>query len=129
MAVAAGATAGAGARWAVAEGFPEPDGWPWPVFVVNVVGSLVLGVVLARTRHRTDDATSDRLRLLIGTGFCGALTTFATFAVEVAEFLRDGRATLGLGYLAASVVVGLAAFVIGHRVGRGGTDHAAGAVA
>ncbi|BAN00994.1 CrcB protein homolog [Ilumatobacter coccineus YM16-304] len=117
MAVAAGATAGAGARWAVVEAVPEPDGWPWAVFVVNIVGSFVLGIVLAHTHHRTDDPTRDPLRLLIGTGFCGALTTFATFAVEVAVFLRDGRVAIGFGYLAVSIIVGIVAFLGGRRVG------------
>lgn len=117
-AVALGAATGAGARWCVVEVVPASDGWPWAIFVVNVVGSFLLGQVLAITHHRTDESTSDPIRLAIGTGFCGALTTFATFAVDVAELMRDGRAESGIGYLGASVGIGVVAFVAGRTAGR-----------
>ena len=121
IAVALGATAGATVRWAVVEAFPQPSGWPWAIFVVNVVGSLLLGVVLGATHHRTDEPTSDPIRLAVGTGFCGALTTFATFAVDVASFLRDGGVQLGFGYLVVSLALGLAAVAFGHvAAGRRG---------
>lgn len=83
------------------------------MFVVNVVGSLLLGAVLAMTHHRTDDDTTNTLRLLVGTGFCGALTTFSTFAVDVAVFLRDQRAALATSYLVVSLAIGIVAFVVG----------------
>lgn len=116
LAVGVGAVAGAAVRWTMTEAFPDPDGWPWSILVVNVAGSLLLGVVLAATHRRTDDPSLDTVRLAVGTGFCGALTTFSTFAVDVAAFLRDGRSSLGLAYVLVSIVVGVAAFLVGRTM-------------
>jgi CrcB protein len=117
-AVACGAAVGATVRWGVVEVVPETNNWPWAVFVVNVVGSLLLGAILAITHHRTDDVTNDPIRLAFGTGFCGALTTFSTFAVEIAALLREDRVMLGAGYLSASLAVGVTAFVAGRALAR-----------
>jgi len=85
-----------------------PAQFPWPTLLVNLVGCGVLGILMGY-RARTSTL------LLFGTGLCGGLTTFSTFAVEVADLLRQDDNVLGLAYLAASVVGGLAAF----RGGRG----------
>lgn len=111
LAIAAGGALGAGVRWSVlAAGGPAP-GFPWPVLVVNLVGCGLLGMVLAEEwRH-------PRARLLLhdfgGIGFCGGLTTFSTFALELARFLDDGSWGLAGGYAAASLVGGIAAAVAG----------------
>ena len=115
-AVACGAVAGAAVRWAVAEAVPTDGGWPWAVLAVNVIGAFLLGLVLVATRHRTDDATNDPIRLALGTGFCGALTTFSTLAVDVASGLRGGETSRAVGVLVVSVVVGVAAFVAGRAL-------------
>lgn len=116
VAVGVGAAAGAGARWSLAEAFDDPTGWPWATFVVNVVGAFLLGIVLTVTHHRVDEVTHDPVRLALGTGFCGALTTFSTLAVEVAEFGRDDRVALAAGYLPASFATGIAAFGLGRAL-------------
>lgn len=105
-------------RWAIGEAFPTTTSWPWAIFVVNAVGSFLLAHVLVLTRHRTDDVTIDPVRLAVGTGFCGALTTFSTFAVDVAALGRDDEASTGAGFLVASLVVGVAAFVAGRQFAR-----------
>ncbi len=95
-----------------------PAGFPWPVFVVNVAGCALLGVVLA------EEATRPRARLVLGdglaVGFCGGLTTFSTFALEVVELTRDGRGVTAATYVVASVAIGVLAAVAGaaafHRV-------------
>ena len=120
-AVAGGAMAGAAVRWAVVEAFPvAAGGWPWAVVAVNVVGSFLLGLVLAVTRRgpepSADDPTRDRIRLALGTGFCGALTTFSTMAVDVAENLRDGEPGRAAGSLLVSLLVGVVAVVAGRLV-------------
>ncbi len=98
-------------RWAVITAAPQPTGFPWPVFAINVAGSLVVGAALG------EEWGHPGRRLLlhdgIGIGFCGGLTTFSTFAVEMATFLRSGRPGLAIVYLVASVVAGLAAAVLG----------------
>lgn len=126
--VALGAIVGAALRWVVIETFETNDGWPWAILGVNLVGSFALGVVLAAT-HLTTDAHVDvasgsdplprsaRLRLGVGTGFCGALTTFSTFAVDAAEILRDGDTTSSIGYVGVSLGAGIVAFVLGRTSG------------
>ncbi|MCW2777933.1 MAG: CrcB protein [Frankiales bacterium] len=70
--VALGGAAGAAVRWLVAQRLPGRPG----TLAVNVAGSLLLGLLLG-----TGATTS----ALLGVGFCGALTTFSTYAVEVVE--------------------------------------------
>ena len=104
---------GAGLRWAVLTLSP-PGRFPWPVLVINVVGSFLLGVVMA------EEWAHPRRRLLLhdaaGIGFCGGLTTMSTFAVEVAELLRDDHPATAYGYVAASLAGGLLAVVAGAAV-------------
>jgi len=107
--VAVGGAAGAVARWALLAAV-TPAQFPWPTLLVNLVGCGLLGILMgSRARPST--------LLLVGTGLCGGLTTFSTFAVEVADLLRHDDGALGLAYLAASVVGGLAAFRGGRSAG------------
>jgi len=57
-------------------------------------------------------------RPFVGTGFCGALTTFSTFQVQLVELGDDGHVALAAAYLAVSVAVGLAAATAGARLAR-----------
>ena len=126
--VAGGGAAGAGLRWAVLGALPDGDpgggattatlasvgdGLPWPVVLVNLVGCALLGALLGR-------GVDSRVRLLVGAGFCGGLTTFSTFAVDAAELMRDSRAEVAATYLALSVVLGLGAFLAGRRLAGAG---------
>ena len=84
---------------------------PWTVLLINVVGSAVLGVAMAeewrhpRARLALHDAT--------GIGFCGGLTTFSTFAVEVAMLGRHGHAATAIAYVLLSIAASAAAVVAG----------------
>ncbi len=98
--VAVGGAAGAVVRYLVGRWINRP-GAPWGTLAVNVTGSFVLGCVLARA----DPATA----ALVGTGFCGALTTYSTFALETVELPRRRAVAYALG----SVVAGLAAAAAG----------------
>ncbi|GAT07584.1 camphor resistance protein CrcB [Mycolicibacterium novocastrense] len=82
---------------------PEPGHWPWPTFAVNIVGAFVLGYVATRL---PDDSYR---RPLLGTGFCGGLTTFSTMQVEILRMIEREHFALAAGYASASIVVGLAA--------------------
>ncbi|CAA9438778.1 MAG: Fluoride ion transporter CrcB [uncultured Pseudonocardia sp.] len=77
------------------------DGAPWGTAAVNVAGSFLLGAVLS--------AAGPAVVALVGTGFCGALTTYSTFALETAELPRR-RAVV---YAVGSVVLGPAAAALG----------------
>jgi CrcB protein len=79
--------------------------------VVNLVGSLVLGVVVVALPHHW--------RPLLGTGFCGALTTFGSVTVASEQWLEDGRLVKGLGYLALSLLGGVAFAALGIALGHG----------
>ncbi len=110
IAVGIGGLAGAGARWGLVEILPTTDVWPWGVLAVNLFGCLVLGYLAAA-------AWSARAQLPIalglGTGFCGSLTTFSALTVDVAQVARDGDWGYAAGYLAVSVLGGVALALAG----------------
>ena len=107
-AVFAGGTAGALARAGVADALPaQPGHWPWATFLVNVAGALALGYFTTRLTERLPQ--SAYRRPLLGTGFCGALTTFSTMQVELLGMLDSGRVALAATYAAGSVIAGFAA--------------------
>jgi CrcB protein len=111
-AVFAGGCAGALVRVALAEALPADAGqWPWATFLANVAGALALGYVAARVRER-------RRLLLLGSGLCGALTTFSALQLELLLMLDGEHYALAAGYAAASVAAGLAAVTLGTRVDR-----------
>jgi CrcB protein len=117
VAIAGGGVVGAALRWAVFTSVAAGR-FPWPVLFVNVAGSLILGVLLA------EEWSHPRARLLLhdagGIGFCGSLTTFSTFSVEVVDLARDGDLVMAVSYTIASVAATIAAVVAGaaalHRV-------------
>ncbi|MFD0277770.1 fluoride efflux transporter CrcB [Kitasatospora sp. NPDC127111] len=84
--------------------------FPWGTFVVNAFGCLVLGLV---TGAVTAGAASSQVQLLLGTGFCGALTTYSTFSYETLRLAESGAGRYALANVAGSVVVGLAAVYAG----------------
>jgi CrcB protein len=107
-AIFAGGMLGALARvWIARHLVSADDGWPWAIFLINVAGSVVLAYSVTRLQERLPQSTYRRP--FLGTGFCGAFTTFSTMELEILTLLRDGRAGLAIGYAAASIVCGYAA--------------------
>jgi fluoride exporter len=107
-AIFAGGAGGALARAGLAEWLPPHAGrWPWATFLVNVVGAFLLGYFATRLQERLP--LSAYKRPLLGTGLCGALTTFSTMQLELLRMLDRGELGLALGYAGASVVAGFAA--------------------
>ncbi|MFC9622389.1 fluoride efflux transporter CrcB [Streptomyces sp. NPDC056930] len=84
--------------------------FPWGTFAVNVTGSLVLGLL---TGAVAAGAASSDLQLLLGTGLCGALTTYSTFSYETLRLAEDGAKFYAAANVVASVVVGLGAAFAG----------------
>lgn len=112
--VASGGVLGAAARIGVIHLSPAPAGFPLATFVVNVVGAFVLGLLLQGLSDAGPDEGRRRLaRLWAGTGFCGAFTTYSSFAVDTDELLRAGRLGLALAYVAATLVLGAVATLAG----------------
>ncbi|MEV0041342.1 fluoride efflux transporter CrcB [Streptomyces sp. NPDC050804] len=87
--------------------------FPWGTFTVNVVGCLVLGLL---TGAVTAGAASSPARLFIGTGLCGALTTYSTFSYETLRLAEDGARFYAAANAVASVVAGLGAVFAGIAV-------------
>lgn len=80
---------------------PPPGHWPWPTFTVNLAGALLLGYLVTRLQERLP--LSAYRRPLLGTGLCGALTTFSTMQVELLRMLEADRLGLACGYAVASI--------------------------
>ena len=107
-AIFAGGALGALVRASLAEGFPAgPTSWPWTTFAVNVAGAFMLGYFATRLQERLP-LTRYR-RPLLGTGLCGALTTFSTMQVELLKMIDRHHYGLALGYAGASVAAGFVA--------------------
>jgi CrcB protein len=108
-----GGALGALLRAGLAEAFPAADAaWPWATFLVNIVGTLLLGYWFTTLSH------ASYRRPLLTTGFCGALTTFSTIQLELVEMIDAGRVGLAVLYIVVSVAAGLAGAEAGTIVGR-----------
>lgn len=114
-AIAVGGAVGAGVRWAVVTSV-DAGQFPWPVFALNVAGSILLGALLAAE----GDQPRDRLVLhdAGGIGFCGGLTTFSTFAVEVVDLVRAGQAGTASIYAVTSVALAILGVIGGGALVR-----------
>jgi len=90
-------------------------GFPWGTLAVNVVGSFLLGWLLAGEPRATSD-----LRLLVGTGALGAFTTWSAFSVETVRLAQQVGPAAALANVAAQLALGLLAAALGLAVGRAG---------
>ena len=108
MLVGVGGAAGANARYWIGLWFrtqPWAKEFFWGTLIINVSGSIALGLIAALFRDRAGMGF-----LLLGTGFCGGYTTFSTFSLEVVESVQRGRWDLALLYVATSVAAGFIGF-------------------
>ncbi len=93
--------------------------WPWVTFAINVSGSAALGYLVTRLQERLPQSTYQRP--LLGSGFCGAFTTFSTMQVEILVMLDHHRYGLAAGYASASICAGyLAVWLTSAGVRRAG---------
>src|SRR5215207_8089747 len=104
--VLAGGAAGALVRAVVGEALPpRPGEWPWATFAVNLAGTTLLAWLTTRLTEMT--APTRYVRFMLGTGFCGALTTFSAFQVETLRLAKQGHAGVAAAYAAASLAAGM----------------------
>src|SRR5881227_292535 len=116
-AIFAGGALGALARAGLLEWLPpHPGRWPWATFIVNVAGAFLLGYFVTRLQERLP--LSSYRRPLLGTGLCGALTTFSTMQIELLRMLDAGDIALAASYAAVSVAAGFLAVAVATNVVR-----------
>jgi len=116
--VGAGGALGALLRYLVAGlvAGRSPAQFPWSTLVVNAVGCLVIGCLMAVAEARSWFGAE--LRLLLFTGVLGSFTTFSTFGFDTFHLLRQGESGAALLYVAASLGLGILLVVVGFLVTR-----------
>ncbi|GAA1907570.1 fluoride efflux transporter FluC [Williamsia serinedens] len=113
--VLVGGAVGTASRYGVELLLPHRGvGWPTGTFVINLVGAALLGALLeSLTRLGPDSGWRRRARVLVGTGGCGAFTTYSTLALETSLLARDGATATAAGYAIGSVIGGIVAAWLG----------------
>jgi CrcB protein len=91
--------------------------FPWGTMVINVVGSLVIGLVAATALSPTRTLFTQEVRVFLMVGFCGGFTTFSSFSLQTFELLREGRPAAALANVALSVVLCVVATAAGYAGG------------
>ena len=84
--------------------------FPWATFVINVSGSFLLGLLIGLGLHHGLPKTA---RVVLGVGFCGAYTTFSTFAFETVRLFEEGEPVAACRYAAGTIFVGALAAAAG----------------
>jgi CrcB protein len=115
-AVFVGGCLGALGRAGLVRAFPAGHGWPWATFTANVIGTALLAWFATRLQERLPPSTYRRP--LLGTGLCGALTTFSTLQIELIRLWRDGHEGLSALYLAVTIGCGLTTMFVVTRLVR-----------
>ncbi|MGI9426029.1 MAG: fluoride efflux transporter CrcB [Hyphomicrobiaceae bacterium] len=85
---------------------------PWATFTVNVLGSLLMGGLVAYLLHRMPEAVA--YRIFFGTGVLGGFTTFSAFSFDALTYIERGAMTIALIYILASVILSIAACLAGY---------------
>ena len=94
----------------------DPHHWPWPTFIVNIVGAFLVGYFTTRLLERLP--LSSYRRPLLGTGLCGGFTTFSSMQVETLRMIEHGHWVLATSYTVISIAVGLLAVHLSTKMVR-----------
>lgn len=114
LAVAFGGAAGSVARYLTSRALAPVADLPLGTVVVNVVGSFVLGMLVATAPA----GEPSPWRLALGVGFCGGFTTFSAFSIELLALVGNGATGRAAVYAVISVVLGVVAAFAGALAGR-----------
>jgi CrcB protein len=105
-----GGAVGTAAREGLVLAIPNLGSIPLAIFIINVVGAFLLGVLLeALAKKGPDEGRRRSLRLLLGTGFLGGFTTYSTLATDTTLLAADGSGGLAIAYSLATILIGGAA--------------------
>ena len=88
--------------------------FPWGTLMVNLLGCFLIGLIYGLSAKYS--TTSHTLCLLLTTGFCGGFTTFSTFANEGFQMLQSGNTAGFIGYVSASLILGIILVMIGYLI-------------
>lgn len=90
--------------------------WPMATFFVNILGSFILGLLIAWGIRQ--EASMKNWILFAGTGVCGGFTTFSAFAVENLRLLQESKWQMALVYIISSILFGIIAAFLGFRLAQ-----------
>lgn len=124
-AIGVGGAIGALARYGLDVALPaDRTGFPWATFGINVVGSLLIGVLMVLVVEVWE--THPLVRPFLGVGILGGFTTFSTYVVDMQRLVDAGAAGTALAYLAATLAAALVAVYVGLVITRRAVDRRAG---
>ena len=109
--VALGGALGAVGRYLVGLSLKTASGFPWATMSVNILGSLLMGLVIGWLSRQ--NGGSDGLRLFVAVGILGGFTTFSAFSMDLFTLLERRDIAATVLYLGGSLLGGLVAFIIG----------------
>ena len=115
--VAIGSGLGGMLRYLVPCWIGVAKGFPWATLTVNVVGSLLIGL-LSGLLARHGGSSAESIRCFAVVGFCGGFTTFSTFSNETFRLLENNQWLSAAGYVGLSVAAGLVAVFVGYALSR-----------
>jgi CrcB protein len=121
--IALGGVIGAEARYGLALALPHRAGhWPWATLLTNLLGSLLIGALMAALARAA--RPHQLVRPFLGVGILGGFTTFSTYAVDLREQLGHGHPAAAAAYLLVSLAGGLLAVMLGLRLTSAGLSRA-----
>lgn len=116
LAVGSGGFAGSVLRYLVYKYFenPQSTGWPWGTLAVNILGSLLAGILFGISEKT--NLIPETLSLFLLVGFCGGFTTFSAFALDNVKLFQEGAYAHNLLYITSTIFLGILAIFIGHYI-------------
>ncbi|HNF72555.1 MAG TPA: fluoride efflux transporter CrcB, partial [Chitinophagaceae bacterium] len=107
-------------RYAVGEWTHSSSRFPFATLWVNIIGSMLIGFLMAFLHTTEDTAGTLSLKNFLITGFCGGFTTFSAFSAQNLRMWQDGNYGMSFVYILGSIVFCLVAVWVGHSIGRWG---------
>ncbi len=111
LAVGLGGALGATSRYLLGEALPDGAGFPWTTFVINVVGSFLLGALPALAVSRRRPVVAQ----MLGSGFLGGFTTLSLYAEQTRALAAGGSGATTLVYLAGTLLACVLAVIVADR--------------
>ena len=94
-------------------------GWPWATFAVNLLGSLLMGLLIGFLAFRGEAlGGGQEARLFLATGILGGFTTFSAFSLEIAQYIQKDDWMRAVAYAGLSVILGLLLVLLGMFIMR-----------